>query len=162
MRRPELGWSALEALHGRGGAPPIRGRGRGTVVESVRVDLDVDEGKVVGPKHAEEAVDERAVERVAVELEDLKRARGGARGEVHEQRLRSGGREAQYGEAELAQVRGAEVEKERGEEGVPQLSVPREVYDADVGLVECCCEPHDDPWVRLGFGIRQCPWRVPL
>ena len=74
----------------------------------------MDEGKVVGAgEGGEEAVDERSIERVTVEAEDLERTRWG-RGEEREQgRLRGGG-ETQDGECELAEMRRAEVGEEDG------------------------------------------------
>lgn len=70
------------------------------VIEAIRVDLDMDEGKVSARgEGGEEAVYERAVERVAVEAEHLERARrwgrgcGRSRGEEREQGLLRGGRQ---------------------------------------------------------------------
>jgi len=88
----------------------------------------MDERKVAGGgEDGEETIDKRPVERVAVEAEDLERARrasrGRGRGEEGEQGLLRGGGEAQDGERELAQMGRAEVGEEDGEEGVPQLCV---------------------------------------
>ena len=114
----------------------------------------MDKGKVVGGSEGgEEAVEKSAIERVTVEAEDLERTRAGGRGrgeEGEEGRLGGGG-EAQDGECDLAEVRGAEVGEEEGEEGVPQLGVAGEIYLAEVGLVEGCCEFCYNPWVRLGM-----------
>ena len=46
-------------------------------------------------------------------------------------------------------MRCAEVGEEDGEECVSQLGVTGEIYFAEVGLVEGCCEFCYDPWVRL-------------
>lgn len=62
----------------------------------------MDEGEIGAPERVEEVVDERQVERVAVQLEDLERARRGWSGEVRAQGLPRGGREPQDGEAELS------------------------------------------------------------
>ena len=155
MRRPKRRWQssrALKALHRRSGTRTRgrRGRGLGAVVEAVREDLDMDEREIGMLERVKEIVDERQIERVAIQPEDLERARR-ARGEVRAQRLPRGGCEPQHGEAKLAQVRRAEVDEEGGEEGVPQLGVACEVYRADVGLVEGCCELDYDPWIGLGF-----------
>jgi hypothetical protein len=131
MRRPERGGD-LQALHRRGGGGRVRGRGRGhgrgrgAVVEPVRIDLDVDEREVGRGERVEEVIDEREVERVTVQLEDLERARG-ARREERDQRRPRGGSEAEHGQAKLAQVRRAEVDEEGREEGVAQLGVAREI-----------------------------------
>jgi hypothetical protein len=110
----------------------------------------MDERKVAADgKGGEEAIDERAVEGVAVEPEDLERAAGRGRGEEREQGLLRGGGQAQNGERELAEVWCTEVGEEDGEEGVPQLCVTGEIEHAEVGLVEGCCELCYDPWVRL-------------
>ena len=101
-----------------------------------------------GGEDGEEAIDKRPIERVAVEAEDLERARRG-RGEEGEQGLLRGGGEAQDGERELAEMGRAEVGEEDGEEGVPELCVACEIYHAEIGLVEGCCELCCDPWVRL-------------
>ena len=110
----------------------------------------MDEGEIGALERVEEVVDERQVERVAVQLEDLERARRGWSGEVRAQGLPRGGREPQDGEAELSQVRRAEVDEERREEGIAELGVACKVYRADVGLVEGCCELDYDPWISLG------------
>ena len=109
----------------------------------------MDEGEIVGLKRAKQDVDEREIERVAVQPEDLKGARRARGGEVRAQRLPRGRREPQDGEAQLAQVGCAEVDEEGCEEDVPELGVPCEVYRADVGLVEGCCELDYDPWIGL-------------